>query len=213
MAEKDFNLTNVVKEHDERNCSCISNVDDDSKELLEKGENILEKVNNESLETLRKMLIEIDSRDSTKQDTINRKAIFRAIEVIQAYKDGNIINNNSIGFNEDFVAGRDEDLLYTIQAETRNENKLKKELDRLETLYDTSIQETRTQLMNDDRVINLKTKDERNLAVDSLLKDHVDKDLVKNIESTSKDLDDCRDELRLAEKIYRLRNIYINPML
>ena len=43
MTEKDFNLDDIVKEHDERHTDCCvaNDLDDDSKELLANGKKLL----------------------------------------------------------------------------------------------------------------------------------------------------------------------------
>ena len=67
--------------------------------------------------------------------------------------------------------------------------------------------------MKSDDVTCFGTDRERKLAVESMLKDHIDEDLAKNITRKEDDLLFCTNELRLAREIYKLKNIGINAVL
>ena len=114
---------------------------------------------------------------------------------------GNIRNDG------DFVNKTNTELLTFIQNSIRKENKFKRALTNLEKLYDDQLLTKRTELMKQEDIKALGTKGERELAVENELKNYVDKDLAKNIKRTKKDLENCQNENRLAEKIYKLKNM------
>lgn len=114
-------------------------------------------------------------------------------------------------FNEDgemnFVKAGNNEILNFIQDNIRNRNKLEKELDQTQGVYDDTLAKNKADFINHESVVKYSTLKERMIALDQLAESAIDYTLLNEMSDIKEKVYDIKNELDLAREIYRLKNI------